>query len=390
MGNANVQSNNIESTNMDASNSKGAGKASANETMKINRYFLSLMKERIWLEEMAQKGYKLIGMTMGIRYTFEKIKPTTLAYSIERFDIPSSPSLNDIQAKNNFLELCDEMGWECVTHDEDLNYYFCKECTDGIIEELYDTEDSRKLHAEKFRKRYNNMGRVTLKSAFIGPICLLLLSALYGWSFHDIKAGYMYFCLIYLLGCISLTLIYDLWGNYFYKELSLSKEEWIARYDYNSANTKKVRKMFFRSKTLVHFLEEQSQQGWQLTKAGILSYGFTRDDHAIYQYTIDSKHLTNNRMAKRGLSTIHDSKDLNGISHDWQAQSVHDFTCNGWEFACAYKNNIVIYRTLLSNTAQQCNTSLPIVGIFSLKFSIYLTCCFMLGAACGFLWAMLT
>ena len=51
-----------------------------NNIIKKTKPFVSIMKEKIWLEQMALKGYKLIQMTMGMRYTFEKIEPTRLIY----------------------------------------------------------------------------------------------------------------------------------------------------------------------------------------------------------------------------------------------------------------------------------------------------------------------
>ena len=56
--------------------------------MKKFKLFLSLFKERDWLEEMATKGWLLKDMTLGMIYHFEKIEPSAPTWYIA-FPFPS-------------------------------------------------------------------------------------------------------------------------------------------------------------------------------------------------------------------------------------------------------------------------------------------------------------
>lgn len=107
-------------------------------TMKQTRFFVSLQKEKHWLEEMALKGYLFKNISWGgIRYTFEIGEPKKMVYEIDRFNLPKNPSLKDIHDRGEFLAIAEEMGWTEVTHDVDMNYYFSKPYEDNGINELY-------------------------------------------------------------------------------------------------------------------------------------------------------------------------------------------------------------------------------------------------------------
>lgn len=58
--------------------------------MKKTKFFLSVLKERDWLEEMAAKGYILKNITMGMCYDFEETEPCEKVYEIERFAVGMS------------------------------------------------------------------------------------------------------------------------------------------------------------------------------------------------------------------------------------------------------------------------------------------------------------
>lgn len=51
--------------------------------MKKTKFFLSVLKERDWLEEMAAKGYILKNITMGMCYDFEETEPCEKVYEID-------------------------------------------------------------------------------------------------------------------------------------------------------------------------------------------------------------------------------------------------------------------------------------------------------------------
>ena len=80
--------------------------------MKKIKFFLSLLKERDWLEEMATQGWLLTNMTMGIIYTFKPVKPCEKVYEIERFAITSHPTVEELTARTRAFDITSQFGWE--------------------------------------------------------------------------------------------------------------------------------------------------------------------------------------------------------------------------------------------------------------------------------------
>lgn len=62
---------------------------------KMFRWFVSLMEERAWLEEMSLQGWFLTDLHMGVWYVFEKGEPKRTAYDVERFDLEKNPTRRD-------------------------------------------------------------------------------------------------------------------------------------------------------------------------------------------------------------------------------------------------------------------------------------------------------
>ena len=92
--------------------------------MKKIKFFTSLAKERDWLEEMARQGFLLTNITMGVIYTFQGCEPCEKVYEVERFAISANPSITELTARTNAIDVATQFGWEMVTHDENMNYYF--------------------------------------------------------------------------------------------------------------------------------------------------------------------------------------------------------------------------------------------------------------------------
>ena len=107
------------------------------QILKKTKFIMSIQEECRWLEEMAQKGWFFTNITMGVRYTFKKGEPRKVVYDIDRFDIPKKPTLEDINAKEIFMEMAEDMGWKEVTHDETMTYYFVKDYEEGGINEIH-------------------------------------------------------------------------------------------------------------------------------------------------------------------------------------------------------------------------------------------------------------
>ena len=58
------------------------------ERMKKLKWMESYQQERLWLEEMARKGWFLENITFGCLFTFVKGDPKHMLYAIDRFSIP--------------------------------------------------------------------------------------------------------------------------------------------------------------------------------------------------------------------------------------------------------------------------------------------------------------
>lgn len=369
-----------------------------NLTIKRTKFFISIMKEKLWLEQMAIEGFRLVRMTMGIRYTFEKIGSAKLVYEIDRFDLPKNPTLSQIKSKEDSLEMAKEMGWEVLFHDEDMNYYFCKEAVEGEDNELYNDQDSRNIHAEKYRSRYLSLSNGMLIMMLIVDIAGLLVGMILGngaddaEKFSRMNQLYLIFVVGYSAICVILLMMYNKMADFYYKEFLVTKDEWLAKNDYLNSNSKKERKIFFRASTFKKYLEKNARDGWYPQKISYTGYSFIKGEMKEYDYIMDSKYLTNKRMTAAGSAKINDPKDLAGAGNDWQIQSVKDAEALGWEFVCAFQNKSILYRAPKSNNVEQLNTGgkMPLVGILSCKTSIYMVLCMGFGAIIGFVWAMIT
>lgn len=354
-----------------------------NNTIKKTKLFLSIMKEKIWLEQMALEGYKLIKMTMGMRYTFEKIEPTRLIYEIDRFNLPKNPTLSEIKSKADSLSMAEEMGWQIAVHDEDLNYYFYKEYVEGDINELYNDQESRLVRAEKYRKRYSIAAKQMLNIIILINAMIILVGAVNGFSFDKIGSAYTWLIVGCTIYCTIMIMFFNKISDLYYKEFSMTKEEWLQENDYFNNNTKKVTKLILKSKSLQEFLKKEGENGWHPKKISFLKYTFVKGSGGEYQYIMDSKYLTNMRLKAIGANIIKDSKDIGDIGNDWQVQSVNDAEQLGWEFVSAIENKMILYRAPKENNVEQLNQNgkMPHIGILSYKVSLI----FVISGGVGFL-----
>lgn len=308
------------------------------KTIRKVRAFVSLRKEMHWLEEMAQKGYFLTDLSMGFIYSFRQDTPQHLVYEVDRFDLPKSPSLKEIQEKEMFLSLAEEMGWQEVTHDEDMNYYFCKPYEEDGINEMYNDDEMRTARAAKFRDHYQRTGRQLGMTMICWLFVLFLLSL---GSSHPLAST-----ICFLLAVITVAgemFVYHM-SEFFYQEFSLNPQEWERIYG-SGVNVRKKRRLFLTTHGLEKYLHRQSLQGWHLTKNHAITYYFEKADTKEYYYTVDSRKAVNRRRKAQKQRAISDRKDINQQNNDWQVQSVQDAQRLGLKFTSAYGNNQVIYRS---------------------------------------------
>lgn len=317
-----------------------------NETKKKLRFFVSLHKERSWLEAMAKEGWFLDNITLGIFYTFKHGVPKNMMYEADRFNLPKKPTLEEIRHKEFFMDTAHELGWSEVTHDESMTYYFCKEYKEGDINELYNDEESRKQRGRKFTVFYYQNAKqlifwtvIVMLVDFFVMLCQMLCQYVEPQSKLSLE-WYHCFAMIYaVLGNLGALFDWKL-AKITESELALSREEWNKRQE----NTRCRRKLILTIRSLRRFLIQQEKEGWILADASAMKYYFTKreDQHQIY--TMDSKWLTNKRRKEQCQTVFKDNKDWQGISNDWQVQSLKDAEAKGWKFVCALENKAVIYR----------------------------------------------
>ncbi len=299
------------------------------------RWFFSARKEKMWLEEMAQKGWFFRNITWGgVHYTFEKGEPKKMVYEIDRFDLPKSPRLSEIKAKKEFFDLAEEMGWKEVTHDVDMNYYFAKEWEEDGINELYDTEEMRKVRADKYYHHYMDQSHsLNIIGLIVGII----------WIFNALldRSGVGFFGIGYLMFVVAYNMMMRYFGDLWRRELSMSAQEWEDQY--HAGQTSKVTKRFFlSSKSLEKYLMKMSSQGWHVKRITSYRYYFEKGEAQERYYVIDSKKSVNFRLPK-GQEKYEDGKDIMMQNNDWQYRSVEDAEALGWRYLCASSNLLVLY-----------------------------------------------
>ena len=353
------------------------------------KLFLSLQKERLWLESMAKEGWFLENITLGIFYTFEKGEPKNMMYEVDRFNLPKKPTLEEIRHKEFFMDMAEELGWKEVTHDESLTYYFCKEYKEGEINELYNDEESRNQRGRKFTSFYYKKAKELVFWSTFVVIVELAIMLLYKAmpQLKELLDWYNYFALAYVAIGNSLALLYWKLARQIEEELSLSREEWKKK----QADTKCNKKLIFTIRALSRFLREQEKQGWILTDASATKYYFVKKENTHQIYTMDSKWLTNKRRREREQEVFKDSKDWEGMNNDWQVQSLKDAEEKGWQFVCALENRAVIYRGY-EETVQALNDpkydnslrGVSLIGVYGLILLIS----GLLGGICGFISGM--
>lgn len=309
------------------------------------RVFFSFQKERAWLEEMAGKGWFLSNLTLGMIFTFVKGEPKKMLYDVDRFSLPKKPGLEEIRRKELFFELAQEMGWQEVTHDESMNYYFAKEYEEDGVNELCNDEDSRRYRAQKFKEIYHVSAK---RFAF----CVMVVAAVSIWlklvlltcdaSTRLSLQWYDWFVLIYV--CVANGQAVAAWrrGVRCERELSMTRQEWED--SVNPATHKVVKKLILTNRGLNRFLSRQAAEGWILTEVTPVRYFFEKSCGEKMIYTMDSKYLVNQRRKARDQRIFSDGKDWNGMNSDWELQSVHDAEERGWSFACALENRSIIYK----------------------------------------------
>lgn len=328
------------------------------KSLKITRYFISIRKEKEWLEDMARQGYFLSQLKLGMNYTFEKKEPKNIIYEIDRFNIPKNPTLMEIRQKIEFIETAKEMGWNEITHDEDLNYYFAKEYEEDGINELYNDYESRELRANKYYNRCMEQSKLCIGYALLLEIASIFFEFIFQFLLKESRIIGIAFVVLsvylFILGLFGIK-----FSNKIKKELIMSSDEWKIKNTKNpNMKEEKFKNLKFVKLTkITEFLNQRSIEGWQIVEINKNKYLFEKNNDRKYKYIIDSKKMTMNRIEKKDRDNLNDSKDILLQSNDWQVRSLEDATKNGWEFVLAISNQLVFYRSEINNEGKEFNNS---------------------------------
>lgn len=288
------------------------------------KFFLTFHKEREWLEEMALHGYMLEDVKFGMYYYFRKDTPKHMLYEIDRFDLKRNPNLAEMMEKKNFIDMAKEGGWQEVTHDENLNYYFTKEYEEEGFNDLYNDEESMQVRADKFRNHYLSQAELLVKLVVLVAVAGLILNLVLDKNYRGIEEArtdviriYNIFCGIYvaitsLLACVLFKMskiMYDDFRRVFKENRQIHKEK----------------RLIMTTKGLQKYLKRHAGKGEKLVSMGMLTYAFEKTDSRAVTFVMDTKSMVNERRKKAGLERISDTKDWNMMGNDWQAESTPVF-----------------------------------------------------------------
>ena len=323
--------------------------------MKKVKYYTSFLKERDWLEEMATQGWLLTDIKLGIIYYFKEIPPCEKVYELERFAISANPTISELTARSNAIELAKEFGWEVVTHDEDMNYYFVKDKAGDETDEFYLDEESRKARAERYRNRFcieqpHTLAKTDIVFSVFYLLLIIFLSIVCTKSarVRDMGAqGFQYILTtlfpllaIYAVNALitTITNLYSIrWGNRIYKELCMTREEW----KYYKEHSEK--KSFRNIQELRSYLQEKSELGQSLVSYDNGTFRF-EDDTMRYNYYIDTKKTLKRRMKESGGAFKADNKDWYGASPKWYETSIADAAQYGLKPVAVLYKHVLVYK----------------------------------------------
>lgn len=317
-----------------------AGKPDSERKIKKEfHWFVSLMEERAWLEEMSMQGWFLKDIHLGVFYVLEKGEPKRTAYDVERFDLTKNPTRREIQEKSNLMDMALETGWRQVCRDEGMNYYMAREWKADETNELYDSPEDRAGRVERYSRMFSDKVHLILWVCVIMQVLAFLF-----WLFpsEEEVGWFAAFDMIYTMLCLCFCLTLLRWKRKYSRELKLSMEEWKAIYGKKDTVTK-VR-LALTAGSLERYLEKQAARGYHLKNMRVVRFVFSVGEPDKVSYMMDTKYLTNRRRKKSGGAVFRDSKDWEGRNNDWQVQSLKEAEAAGWEFATAVECRNILYR----------------------------------------------
>lgn len=351
--------------------------------MKEVKFFLSLCKERDYLEKMAAQGWLLTDITLGIIYQFKKVEPCQKVFEIERFAVSSKPTVHELKARMLATDVAKQAGWEVVTHDESMNYYFMKDKAGDETDEFYDDDELRKGRAERYRKYYGwEEPLKLLAELLIVSVIFFLCDILLGNE--NSVSWYAFYALVATLD-IAIAYFYMRYGQTLYDELSMSREQWEQKKKFS------VKQSFKKVQQLRVFLQEKSEQGLVLVGCDKETFLF-EEDSTRYNYYIDTKKCLKKRLKEQGNPFQDEKKDWGGFSLKWYEASIAQAEQKGMKLACVMGRNVLIYKKPYSDELlpwENGNEDLRVINITP-ETLLIMVCAGTIGAVIGFVIAMLT
>lgn len=352
--------------------------------MKKLKFFMSLAKERDWLEEMAKQGFLLTNITWGILYTFKETEPCEKVYEVERFAISSNPTIAELTARTNAIDVATQFGWEMVTHDENMNYYFVKDKEGDECDEFYDEPEARRERAERYRKLLTVEQTMSILLGEIILSVLYIFLCMFVISNPDVQCNLLLCYLILTTLEFAGILFNMLWGQRNYMELCMSREEWTHHKKYSEE------KRFNKVQQLRSYLQEKSEFGLSLTGYENGQYLF-EEDNTRYNYFVDTQACLKKRLKEDGITFTNESKDWGNISLKWYETSIVNAAQYGLKPVAVVNKNILIYKRPYSdaplpweNGNENLNSVTP-----TLAGALIMLAAFGIGLLGGFLAAML-
>ncbi|MBQ6697235.1 MAG: DUF2812 domain-containing protein [Lachnospiraceae bacterium] len=351
--------------------------------MKKCKLFVSLLKERDWLEDMARQGWMLKDMTWGILYHFEQIDPCEKVFEIERFAITANPSVSDLTAKAHALDITSQFGWEQVTHDEDMNYYFVKDKAGDETDEFYDDMETRRERAERYRKHFCIEAPRNMLS---GSLMLSILYLIVFFLTREEPGVQFFFMWLYII-IIVLELLFAYisirWGQQISGELCMSRSEWELHKKYSE------KKRFNKVQQLRSYLQEKSEFGLSLKGYENGLYLF-EEDTKRYNYFIDTKSCLKKRLKEDGLLFTEETKDIQTQSLKWYETSIANAAQYGLKPVAVVNKHVLIYKRPYSDQPlpwENGNTNIN-YGLPTKEAALLFGICFLIGVVIGVVAAM--
>lgn len=312
---------------------------SSKNTIKKCKFFMNFLKERDWLEDMATQGFLLTNITLGMIYEFKQTESCEKVYEIERFAVSAHPTVQELNARKIAIDVATQSGWEVVTHDEAMNYYFVKDKAGDETDEFYDDENLRLERAERYRKYYCYESPLALLKAdlALGIVYIVLTILLLLLQLDDTAQSFMLFYIIISTFELACSVAQICLGHQLYTHFSLSRKEWANRKNHS------VKKHFKEIGHLRRFLQAQNEKGLALSGYDKGLYLFEKDT-CHYNYFVDTKTCLKKRLKEQGISYRRDAKDMSTQDLSWYEMSISEAAEYGLKPVAVVQDHILIYK----------------------------------------------